>query len=155
MPVRGKRILLLGAGGAARAAAFGLAHHGGAITIANRSIDKGQALADETSAHFVPLAEVRDLGAYDAVVNATSCGMHDVDPAPPLSKVPYPPSLVAMDMVYQPLRTRFLDEASRAGVRTIHGGRMLLHQAAAQFELYTKIQAPLEAMDAALRAASA
>jgi shikimate dehydrogenase len=60
-------------------------------------------------------------------------------------------NLVVMDIVYKPIETVLLDDARRAGARVVHGGRMLLHQAARQFELYTERVAPLGVMDVALR----
>ena len=151
---RDARVLLVGAGGAARAIAFGLRDRGAKTTIANRDAAKAAALAAETGARAAGLDEVALAGTYDVVVNATVLGQADANPR---GSIPVPeealrPGLVVMDIVYKPLETRLLLAARQRGAIAIHGGRMLLHQAAAQFELYTGRPAPLEVMDAALRA---
>ena len=87
------------------------------------------------------------------IVNATSLGMADVDPTSPLEVDALREGTVVMDIVYKPLQTQLVRAAAARGMRAIHGGRMLLHQAARQFELYTGREAPLEAMDRALIAA--
>ena len=87
------------------------------------------------------------------MINATALGQADIDPASPIPDDAIRSGQVVMDIVYKPVRTRLLAAARARGARAIHGGRMLLHQAAAQFEMYTGRQAPLAAMDAALRAA--
>ena len=93
------------------------------------------------------------LDAYDAIVNCSSATMAEYGGRSPVPESALTPRLVVMDIVYKPIRTELLMAAERRGARTIHGGRMLLHQAARQFELYTGQDAPLEAMDQALRSA--
>lgn len=148
MTIRGARVLVIGAGGAARAIAFALADRGAALTLANRDEDKARSLADETSATAAGLDAI-SRGPWDAIVNATSVGMGDgrtsIVPEEAIAA-----GQVIMDIVYKPLETELVRAATRRGARAIHGGRMLLHQAAGQFELYTGQPAPLAAMDAAL-----
>jgi shikimate dehydrogenase len=151
LELAGKRVLLLGAGGAARAIAHTLAGRGVRLSVANRDRAKGDRLASECGAIGVDFEEVSRACDYDVVVNATTLGMGDVDPSSPVPAGALRRGQVVMDIVYKPLETRLLQEARRAGARVIHGGRMLLHQAALQFELYTGQTAPLEAMDEALR----
>ncbi len=86
------------------------------------------------------------------VINATVLGQAGVNAAGPVPDEALRPGLVVMDIVYKPLETHLLQAARQRGATAIHGGRMLLHQAAAQFELYTGRPAPLDAMEAALRA---
>ena len=74
-----------------------------------------------------------------------------MDPASPVPEEAITPGVVVMDIVYKPIETELVRSALRRGARVIHGGRMLLHQAARQFELYTCMAAPLEAMDVALQ----
>jgi shikimate dehydrogenase len=147
LPLAGAAVLVLGAGGAARAVAHGLCHEGARVTLSNRSDDAGLALARALGCGYLPWAE-RSQAGFDALVNATSLGMEGVDRAAPIG-APYAP--VVMDIVYKPLETELLRAAAAAGARAIHGGRMLLFQAAAQLELYTGRAAPLAAMDQALR----
>jgi shikimate dehydrogenase len=164
-PLAGARVLLLGAGGAARAIAFGLREAQAQTTIANRDMAKARALAKdvhgsgggEGDVEVVPWeARAPRAAASDVIVNATSLGQRDVAPEEsPLPGDAFPPgwSGVVMDIVYKPVHTPLLAaaRARASGARVVHGGRMLLHQATAQFHLYTGEKAPLEAMTAALR----
>jgi shikimate dehydrogenase len=153
--LEGCRCLVLGAGGAARAVAFGLDARGAIVTIANRSQDRARSLAADLGVDSLPWSEIAgDSTRFDALINATSAGM-DQGAGPgdsPLADEPsgLRPGLVVMDIVYRPIRTRLIERAEARGARVIHGGRMLLYQAAQQFELYTGRDAPLEGMDQAL-----
>ncbi len=147
------RVLLLGAGGAARAIGFGLRERGARTTIANRDAGKAERLAAELGAQHAPLDEARRARDYDVVVNATSLGQSDVGTESPVPEDALREGQLVMDVVYKPLQTRLLEAAHRRGAVVLSGGRMLLHQAAAQFELYTGRPPPLSAMDEALRAA--
>lgn len=152
VPVAGARVLLIGAGGAARAIAFGVKERGGTLVIANRDLEKARNLAAETGASARDLEELERAGDYDIVINATSAGMLEVDPKSLIPEKALREGLTVMDIVYKPIETELLKAARRRGARAIHGGRMLLHQAARQFELYTGKNAPLAAMDEALTA---
>lgn len=147
------RVLLLGAGGAARAIGFGLRERGAQTTIANRDAAKAERLAVELDARHVPFDEVRRADEYDVVVNATSLGQSDVGRESPIPEEALRPGQVVMDIVYKPLQTRLVEAADRRGAIVLRGGRMLLHQAAAQFELYTARSPPLSAMEGAMGAA--
>lgn len=124
-------------------------------TIANRGGKKADRLAAEVGARAVPFDEVCRAGKYDIVVNATSLGQSDVGGASPIPEDAVRAGQLIMDIVYKPLQTRFVEAARRRGAIVLDGGRMLLHQAAAQVELYTGHAAPLDAMDAALHRAIA
>ncbi len=154
---KGARVLVLGAGGAARAVVFGLVDAGADVVVANRDVAKATALAEAAGASGAVSLEAAHATAakVDVILNATSVGM--VAPGEPAG-LPLPASAlrsgqVVMDIVYKPIETEFLREARAVGAKTVHGGRMLLHQAARQFSLYTSREAPLEAMDAAIREA--
>jgi shikimate dehydrogenase len=147
----GKTIAVLGAGGAARAVAFGVAAEGGRVAIINRGRQRGEALAAELAAEFRPLSEFTADGC-DALVNTTPVGM-----APAAGETPVPakclhPGLVVMDIVYNPLRTRLLQEAAAAGCVTIDGLAMFIRQGARQFELWTGLPAPVDIMRMAVEA---
>jgi shikimate dehydrogenase len=156
-PLRDARVLLVGAGGAARAIAFGLGDRGARTTIANRDRAKATALAGEPGAIGAGLDETARAADYDVIVNATPLGQRDdatrTEPVSPVPAEALRAGQVVMDIVYKPVRTRLIEAARSRGATAIHGGRMLLHQAAAQFELYTGRPAPLKAMEAALQAA--
>jgi len=153
---RDRSILVLGAGGAARAVVHGLVEAGAKVIVANRSVQGARDLCAAASAsEAVSLEEAADRApSVDVLVNATSLGMvaSGETAGLPLGGA-LPERGVVMDIVYKPIETALVSRAKERGARTIHGGRMLLHQAARQFSLYTGRDAPLDAMDAALRAA--
>jgi shikimate dehydrogenase len=151
-PLAGAKVMVFGAGGAARAVVHGLVAHGAAVSVCNRTDAKADALAAASGASAHAWLRRGELDAFDAVVNASSAGMKDVDPQSPIAAATLRRELVVMDIVYKPLETELVRAAREQGCRVVDGGRMLLHQAARQFELYTEQPAPLEAMDAALRA---
>ncbi|MBU0480583.1 MAG: shikimate dehydrogenase [Proteobacteria bacterium] len=145
LPLAGSRVLILGAGGSARAIGFGLLEAGAGIVVASRTPERGQRLAVDLGCEWCSLEAAGAVEA-DALVNATSVGM-----APGAEKTPmvagslknFP---VVMDIVYSPIETRLLKEATAAGCRVINGLEMLLYQGAAQFEIWTGREAPLEIM---------
>lgn len=156
-PLAGARVLLLGAGGAARAVAFGLRERGAKVVVANRDVEKAKTLAREVDGLAAFLGDGAAIVAHAAqseiVVNATTRGMAAADPSSPFPADALRPAHLVMDLVYRPLDTELLRLARARGAKVVHGGRMLLHQAAEQFELYTGQPAPLDAMNEALRAA--
>ena len=154
---RGMRVLLLGAGGAARAAAFGLAEEKiAALTIANRTHERVTRLADEVRSSIGQVATISlDADALEAagnaadlIVNSTSIGMRhgDAETHSPLKAHQIAPGSLVYDMVYNPPETRLLTEARRAGARTLGGLPMLIYQGAAAFERWTGKEAPIEVM---------
>ena len=149
-PLAGKRVLLLGAGGAARAVAFALADAGARLVIANRDEGKARALAARVGADGRGAEEVARASDHEIVVNATSVGMTDTGGASPIPEGALRKGQLVMDIVYKPLRTALLGAAARAGATTIDGSRMLLFQAMEQFRLYTAKEPPREAMERAL-----
>jgi shikimate dehydrogenase len=149
-PVGGTRSIVIGAGGAARAIVYGLVTVGSQVTIYNRTASKGERLAADFGARFGGgLAELAKVADYDILVNATSVGFH----APGESIVPpslLKPGKTVLDVVFIPPESRLIEDARARGCTAIPGTRMLVHQAMAQFRLYTGQQAPLEAMEGAL-----
>jgi len=145
-----KRVVLLGAGGVARAIAYGIARQGGKLTILNRTPSRAQTLARELFCRSGGLEEIQDLEA-DILINGTSVGM-----APQSDEMPVPasvlrPGMVVFDTVYHPATTRLLEEARARGCLTVSGVDMFLRQAAAQFALWTGFEAPVEVMRSALK----
>lgn len=145
----GKRIALLGAGGAARAIAWGARRAGASVTIFNRTAERGQKLADDFSLRFGGALRDFDPHAFDGVVNATAAGFRAPD-ASPLTPRQLASHLFVMDAAFLPVRTRLIRDADEAGCATVDGTRMLLHQFCGQIELYTDRPAPFEAMRIAL-----
>jgi len=147
MDLAGSTILVLGAGGAARAIGFGLLEAGAKPMIASRTPARGQALAATLGCPWQPLAEVAHIPA-DALINATSVGMQSNET--PVAGPLLDRFRVVMDIVYAPLETRLLREAAAAGCQTVDGLAMLLYQGAAQLELWTGRPAPVAVMREAL-----
>ncbi len=152
MPVAGKRVLLVGAGGAARAIAYGLREKGAAVTVYNRTPDRARELAESIGVEFGgDLAALRAAygtsGAdYDVLVNATSVGMHPGPDESPVPKEVLRPGKVVLDAVIFPMETRLVRDARAADCTVVPGARMLLLQGAFQFRLFTGHEPPLEAM---------
>lgn len=150
--IQGEHFLILGAGGAARAIVFGLLEEGGRVSLTDIDSQRAAALAREFGVAALSAAALAACPAR-VLINATPVGM---DPEP--DDIPLDPGLLgrfdlAMDIIYRPLQTRLLAEAKARGVRTIDGLQMLIHQGAAQFELWTGRQAPVAIMAQAARAA--
>ena len=157
VPLEGKRVLFLGAGGAVRAVAFAMAEQSGAsqVTLLGRSPQKVKALKRDLEATSpVPVFSgsletdlERAVAEHDVLIQGTPTGMHPASTQETL--VPQAwlrPELVVFDMVYRPLETRLLLEARETGCQTIGGIEMLLNQAVLQFETWTGIAAPYPAM---------
>jgi len=134
--LKGKRVILLGAGGAARAIGFGLKEKGCQVIIFNRSQNRAEILAKELGCIHRPLSCFGEMDG-DILVNATSVGMYPLDAESPIPKEILKEGMVVMDIVYRPLRTTLLQEAEGRGCMTIDGLEMLAHQGAAQIEIWT------------------
>ena len=147
----GKSAVVVGAGGAARAIAFGFEEAGADVAIANRTVEKAHALADDVpDATGHGLDELPSLMAdADVVANATSVGLESDESVAPADA--WHGDLVAFDAVYKPLETRFLRDAAAAGAETIDGAWMLLFQGVAAVETWTGVDAPVDVMNEALR----
>ena len=143
--IKDKDVAVIGAGGGARAVGFGLKQAGGLVTIINRTESRGEKLADDLGCEFKLLAEVKKL-PYQIVINATPAGMTPDVNSLPLAPDLMKPGMVVMDMVYNPLKTRFLKEAQSIGCKTVDGVAMFVHQGAVQFELWTGRKAPVDIM---------
>jgi len=156
--VAGKNILIIGAGGASRAIAFQFAYSGGEITIANRTEERADKLARDLRTGLEELdrsSHVRSIGLdrvaseiadADILINATSIGMHPDVGASPVSPDLLRPELVVFDIVYNPLHTRLLSEAEQRGAIAIGGVRMLVHQGAEAFRIWTGREPPVDVM---------
>lgn len=164
----GYTVVLLGAGGAARGAAFALARASvERIVIVNRNLERAQRLAAEvqleSNCQVFCLNDPAFLIPHPAtlIINATSVGMHvadrqgqaEAEAATPLSAeilMRFAPDTVVFDMIYNPTQTQLLCQARTLGLRAVNGLPMLLHQGALAFTLWTDQPAPLEKMRSAL-----
>ena len=152
-PIQEKKVVILGAGGAARALAFGIKEKGGNLTILNRAEEIGMAesLATEIGCAWGPLTQLESIREADIVVNATLLGMPPHDEKTVVDAAHLRAEQVVYDVVYNPMETRLLREAKAKGCRVAPGYEMLLLQGVAQFELWTGQTAPVELMRTILK----
>jgi 3-dehydroquinate dehydratase/shikimate dehydrogenase len=144
MPLPGSRVLIVGAGGAARAVAFALAQAGAAVCVCARRHDRAKSLARAVSGEAIPRSRVgREF--FDAIVNATPVGMHPNIGRSPLEARELNCRLV-FDTIYRPRITRLLQLAARRGIETVSGVEMFVAQGTAQWEIWTGERAPVAAM---------
>jgi 3-dehydroquinate dehydratase / shikimate dehydrogenase len=151
LKLAGSRVLIFGAGGVARAAAFALAKAGAIVAVCARRDKAARELAKAVGGEVVPRRALKS-EKFDAIVNATPIGMHPHDQVSPL----LPQELncrVVMDLINRPRMTRLLKLAARKGIATISGVEMFVPQGVAQWELWTGERAPERIMrEAVLRA---
>lgn len=145
-PPRGLRkrtILILGAGGAARAVAHAAAAEGAHLLICNRNRQRGEALAAQTGGTCIASEALSDrTQGIDAVVNTTPLGMAPHVQSSPLAATQIPQGAFVFDTIYNPPQTQLLRDAATRGCATLGGEHMFLAQAAAQFALFTGQQVP-------------
>jgi 3-dehydroquinate dehydratase / shikimate dehydrogenase len=144
IPLRGSRVLLFGAGGAARAVAFALAQGGAMVCLCARRMARAKALARVVGGEAVERRRLRR-EFFDAIVNATPVGMHPHAGRSPLAAGELNCRLV-FDLIYRPEKTKLLQLAARRGIETVSGVEMFLAQGAAQWEIWTGERAPEAAM---------
>ncbi len=151
--LKGARIAVLGAGGAARAAVFGLVEQGAEVLIVNRTHETAVALAKEAKAKALKHEQFAK-GRFDVLINSTPCGMAGNKQVLPIEESELNASLV-FDMVYNPLETPLLKLAASRGIPVISGVEMFVQQGARQFEIWTGKPAPeaemLRVVELALR----
>jgi len=149
--LRGSRVLLYGAGGAARAVALALAQGGAVVCVCARRPSRARALARAVAGEALPRARLRR-EFFDAIVNTTPVGMHPHSGRSPLRAAELN-CRVVMDLIYRPAKTRLLELAERRGIEAISGVEMFLAQGTAQWEIWTGVRAPTAAMRRAVLAA--
>lgn len=154
MHLKGSRVVVFGAGGAARAAAFAVAKGGAEVLVCARRENAAKELARAVHGGVLQRAALRKQ-SFDALVNATPVGMHPREESSPLEAAELKCSLV-LDLIYRPLQTKLLRTAAARGIRTVSGVEMFLAQGIAQWELWMGSRAPETAMRrAVLRALKA
>lgn len=161
--VTGRNVVIIGAGGAARAIAFQFTHDGANVHIANRTASRAMALADDVRSALPPASScvVTASGLEDMqtimqkcgiLVNSTSVGMH-----PNVNESPVPAKLlrndmVIFDIVYNPRQTKLMLDGEAAGATTVGGLMMLIHQGAEAFRIWTGVEPPVDVMVEAVEA---
>ncbi len=153
-----KKVLLLGAGGAAKAIAFSLAREVKELCILNRDSGKARELADVLQPcgkkivgnELSPTQLLKELRESDVLVNATSVGMSPNADESLIEPSWLRPDQCVMDIVYNPVETKLIRDAKAAGAKVINGIEMLLYQGAASFEIWMGCPAPVDVMRGAL-----
>jgi shikimate dehydrogenase len=151
LPLAGSRVLIFGAGGSARAAAFALARAGAVVNICARRERAAKELARAVGGDVVPRSALRT-EYFDAILNSTPVGMHPQAVISPLAGHELNCRIV-MDLIYRPQRTRLLRLAAQKGIAIVSGVEMFLAQGIAQWEIWTERRAPEAAMRAAVLSA--
>lgn len=158
----GKRVVILGAGGAAKAVAFSLARAGVYyMCIINRTISKAQDLTKKIAPHIIKgIVKAtlyneenikEEMKTADIIINATSCGMWPKIEETPVQSFPdLKEGTLVYDLIYNPLKTKFLKKAEEKGAKVISGEDMLLQQGAISFQIWTGKPAPQDVMRQAL-----
>lgn len=149
--LQGKRAVVLGAGGAARALVFGLVEAGATVTVLNRTVARAEELAREFGAEAGPLDAIADID-HDVLVNTSSVGLKSDES--PIAASALRAGSVVMDAVYDPPMTRLLRDAEAAGASVVGGKWMLVYQGALQLEAWADVEAPTQVMADAFDAAS-
>ena len=144
----GKKVAVIGAGGAARAIVFGLVRKGSNIKIYNRSIDKAKEIANDFGVEFGSLDDLPEVGRYEIIINASSVGMNE--DKSPIDKNLINKNQIIFDIVYSPMETKLIKDAKEKGATVIYGYEMLLYQGVEQFKMYTDYEAPIKEMETAL-----
>ncbi len=141
MDIKGKTFIILGAGGAARAAVYGLIREGGSPIVVSRNREAGRNLADQWGIPSLAFGDLERLDAH-VLINTTPVGMApDVEVSPVSRRIAarFP---CVMDMIYNPLETKLLRDAHKARSLVVSGLGMFVHQGAAQFQIWTGIDPP-------------
>jgi shikimate dehydrogenase len=144
--IKNKNILVLGAGGAARAIIYGLKKYKAKICVINRTVQKAKNLAKYFGVKY---DVIENFSKYrpDIIINTTILGMSPDY----IEESPYPKNLfeknqIIMDIVYRPLKTKFLQDAEEKGAKIIKGDKMLFYQGILQFKMFTNLKAPKQIM---------
>ena len=159
-PVKDKKVLILGAGGASRAICFQILLSGAKnIVIANRTVEKATELKDdliekldhEVSVIDMELELQKEIENTDILINTTPIGMYpNINQKPLVTEAMMHPNLIVNDIVYNPIKTGLLREADKAGAKTISGIKMLMYQGIESFKIWTGIEPSIEIFQKAL-----
>lgn len=149
--LKGKKVALLGAGGAARALVFGLKKEGSLVSVFNRTRSHASQLKEEFCLEEVfSLTDSAKISENDIIVNTTSVGMEPDDKVSPIADESIRSSQIVFDIVYTPHMTKLLSDAKKKGAAIVHGYKMVLYGGTGIFEQITGKRAPVRVMEEAL-----
>ena len=143
--IAGKTFVVIGAGGTARAAVYGIKKEGGLPVVVNRSVERGKELASAFECPFYPFESLPEIKA-EGLINTTPVGMYPEVEKSPVKREVLGNYRVVMDVVYNPFYTKLLRDAAAMGAEIVSGAEMFIHQGALQLKLWTGREAPLELM---------
>lgn len=160
LPLYGEKVLVLGAGGAARAAVYGLAQEEAQIAVVNRTKERADKLVEElrksAGIEGVAVMTLDDAAEWgmSLIINCTSVGLHpNITQSPWIHGVPFPDDVTVYDTVYRPANTALMQQCVAHDGRAISGLGMLVRQGALAFKLWTGVEPPLDVMFQAVREA--
>jgi shikimate dehydrogenase len=145
--LEGKKVAILGAGGAAQAAIFASHYARASVTIFNRTSSTAETLAHRFRCSARNLSDSNALRDFDIIINTTSLGMYDTKQESPVPPEALHPHHIVFETIYAPSLTTLLKDAQEAGAKIIRGAEMFLEQGIAQFEIHTGVKAPREVME--------
>ncbi len=145
MPVKNKSFVIIGAGGTARAAAYGIIREGGFSVIANRTMEKGKILSSKFDCPFYSLSAIGRIKA-DCLINTTSVGMYPHKDKSPVKIAALAGYKYVMDVIYNPIKTKLLEDAEKQGCHIFSGLDMFVNQGAQQLRLWTGVEPPRKLM---------
>jgi shikimate dehydrogenase/3-dehydroquinate dehydratase type I len=141
MTIRNKTFVIVGAGGTAQAAAYGIIKEGGLPVIINRTAERGKILSKKWNCPFYPFSEAGRIKA-DCLINTTSVGMNPQRDKSPVSAETLAGYKYVMDVIYNPLKTKLLADAEKRGCKILSGVDMFVHQGAQQIRIWTGKEPP-------------
>ncbi len=139
------KFLIVGAGGAAKAAVFSIVERGGEVYVTNRTEERGIKLAKDAGCGFIKRRDLRK-ESFDVIINATPLGMLGMENALPVEEDVIKKCSVVFDMVYNPAETLLIKRAKELGKEVIYGYEMLLYQAYEAFKIWNGFYPPIEVM---------
>ncbi len=134
--LKDKKVAVIGAGGAANSIVFALKREGAIVTIFNRTLENAKVLANRNGCKFESLSNIRNFNNFDIVVQTTVAGMGRLKKINPVKDYKFSGKEICYDIVYSPLKTKFLKKAVRSGAKVLYGDRMLKEQALEQFKIF-------------------
>ena len=138
-----RKVVVMGAGGGAKAVIYGLKQYTSDISLYNRDPERGRNTAERFKISYIGSPGLLHAGTeYDILINCTSVGFKSEDTL--LTRERIRPNSVVMDIIFTPIETTLIKEARAAGCTTVSGVRMIMHQSYKQFEHYTGVPAPVE-----------
>jgi shikimate dehydrogenase len=148
--LKNKKVTIIGAGGASRAAIYAFIRNGCLVNILNRTIEKAESLAKEFNCSWFSLDNESIIENSDIIVNTTNVGMVDVNNLSPINTNLIKNNHIVFECIYKPKETKFLKDSQNNGAKIIYGWEMLLYQGMMQFEIYTGEKPILESMRSVL-----